>query len=684
MASGTVITPAIGLDQVKMRWREPYVTEGLNKKSAGITPRGCYRGFRLAYNGAPMLVSVLSDPVKGDHIVQYETDTGAATRYGLRVELTAGDFTIDLDNVAWYGLTVYVAIYAEYTTLATTAANIRVYTEAEYNGAVEKDELVILGKVNVPGVISIIPDADITGNERTLPWANQSSDARPWLPLLANPSFEQGGIWDGVQGDVVPDWLLNPMGSGGNMQWNVVNTDASVGANCLEVEANTTSSSGVYAASIFALSVLPAQRIRWKFSYKIVAAASTGSLTFNFVFNTGEPGGPSTVVVVSTVDLTAAPGSWVELEGVVEVPTGTYVLNEVYFDCAPIQYSGTGIGFRLDGVQCWVERDEMQAAPLDAKRIAEVRVGKLILHEAATLNPANSWEVVGSYAGVTLQRTDHDVTATQPELNLPGNLIYARAAGFSQALPAIYRPNCTVGGFTTFDTQVYMAGNLYSWRRYYGAIEEVVDSLNAANTYASTNYVADDAAQDALKWWWASSGLRLVGAQQPHGATIAWAETIQLRFLTSGGGGPTGRQGALHLDDEPLTGSIPDWDASRFYAKIGGLYTRNTCKMWAKLRDNGGGVGIPSVHSGFNVDLLGTAPVIAGGAIRVYPQDAFASGFVLSAVSNCLSTAYYSTAQPDPAGLYVDVFITNPTTGLVVAMGNLTEDVDVHVYGVLA
>ena len=421
MAGGTLIQ-AFASDEVKMRWREPYVTEGLNKKLAGVVPRGIYRGFRLVPNAGAMLVTVQADPTKGDHVAVYETDTGVTTRYSMRVEITAGNFDLNLNQAGWLGNTVYIAIYAEYTTLATTAANIRVYTEAEYLGAVEKDELVILGKVNVPDSVIVIPDADITGDARTLPWANESEGARPWLPLLTNPSFEQGGLVTGVQGDTVPEWFLDPEGSSTHMQWSVVNTDAAVGAHCLEMEALTTSASDIYAANILALAVLPTQRIRWKFSYKIVASASTGSMTFNFLFDATEPASASTLVVAATVDLTAAPGSWVELEGIIEVPTGRYILYQTYFDCDPIQYAAAGIGFRLDGVQCWVERDETQAPPIDSRRAAQVHAGKLILREDGSLDPTDGAELVGLSNGAIFQRTDHVNTATQPKLFLNGQL----------------------------------------------------------------------------------------------------------------------------------------------------------------------------------------------------------------------------------------------------------------------
>jgi len=103
------------------------------------------------------------------------------------------------------------------------------------------------------------------------------------------------------------------------------------------------------------------------------------------------------------------------------------------------------------------------------------------------------------------------------------------------------------------------------------------------------------------------------------------------------------------------------------------------CKMWAKVRSDGANPATVTVLSGFNVTLT---PVIAGGAIRVYPQDAFLDGLNMSAVANALTVGRYACAQPANTGQYVDVFAVNPTTGVLVDLDDNAEDIDVHVYGV--
>jgi len=535
MASGTSMLP-FASGAIKMRWREPYVTEGLNKKLAGVVPRGVYRGFRLAYNGAPMLVSVLADPDKGDHIAVYETDTAVADRYSMRIEQTAGDFTIDLDNAAWYGLTVYIAIYAEYSTLAVTAADIRVYTEAEYNGAVEKDELIILGTVNLPGAPAIIGVAEITGSYRTLPWSNQSSDVVPWLPLLTNPSFEQGGSVTGVQGDVVPGWVMDPEGSSTPMQWSVVwSSSAYDGRNYLELEALSTSAYGISASSVFALDVLPAQRIRWKFAYKIVASASIGSLLFKLKFDIGEPGGFPTNVVAATVDLTAAPGGWVELEGILEVPANDYVLHEVYFDCSPAQYSSAGVGFQLDAVQCWVERSELQASPIDAMRVVPVHAGKLILRKDGSLNITESHELLGETGGASFQRTDQVVTAAQPTLRVKGQLDIGENlldTAVRAALPRVTEKFSDTYAYTAL-SQVNSNGavgnNVLDYVSSGGAVSSVVGAQWDGTQWASN-------AAELASFRVDQTENRMIWSSYTSMGSAVWADGAWLEFLRVGYG----------------------------------------------------------------------------------------------------------------------------------------------------
>jgi len=424
MASGTPMV-TFANDQMKMRWREPYVTEGLNKKMAGVVPRGVYRGFRLASNGAPMLLDVLADPDKNDHVAVYETDTAVTERYSLRVELTAGDFTVDL--TAWPSQTVYICLYAEYSTLATTAASLRVYTVAEYNGAVEKDELVILGMVNVPALGNPIPDADVTWDSRTFPWDNVSDGAKAWQPVLANPSFEEGPAVTGPTGEAVPHWQFTPSGAGGFLAWEIEDTASSSGNKCLQLSSVTTNAALIECRTRMLLNVLPGQKIRWKFKYEIVQAASTGLLDLRLAFADDEPGGVFSTVVATQVDMTAAPGGWVEVSGVTEVPAGVYLLYQVSLYSATVQYAvAPADSFRVDELQVWVERAEFDLPSREDARATTLSATNLLLRDWSDwLDPATRWSLLGESGGAVFGRQDQRTAdpATLPVFRAQGGFL---------------------------------------------------------------------------------------------------------------------------------------------------------------------------------------------------------------------------------------------------------------------
>src|SRR4030067_453836 len=100
-------------DEVTVRYKEPYITRGLNAKSVGNTAAGIYRGFRLALNGASLTVTIEADATTQDHVAVYETDTG----FSLTLRKAGGDFSVNLSTFANAppATTVVLALYASYT-----------------------------------------------------------------------------------------------------------------------------------------------------------------------------------------------------------------------------------------------------------------------------------------------------------------------------------------------------------------------------------------------------------------------------------------------------------------------------------------------------------------------------------------------------------------------------------------
>lgn len=167
---------------VKMRWKEDYVTAGLNKKMVGAVPGGLVRGGRMSPGGG-QTVNVEPDPEYGDIVAAY-TDEANAYQTTMRL---VGTQNLDLSSLT--GQTVYVTLFVDYTQGSETTAEWRAYTQAELNAASEKDSLVILGKVTVNSPITA---SDIEYAERTEQWIRRSVDQIPWIPIIRNGGFEQG------------------------------------------------------------------------------------------------------------------------------------------------------------------------------------------------------------------------------------------------------------------------------------------------------------------------------------------------------------------------------------------------------------------------------------------------------------------------------------------------------------
>ena len=173
--------------ETAMRFREPYTTDGLNRKFFGVVPPGVYRGFRLEVDAGlgDRTVNVAADPETNDHLAVVATSTG----YGLTLRKTGGDFLIDLSSYS--STTVIIALYSSYAVGATTSSVIRVFTQAEFTAlsSAARDEIVAIGTVVVP-VSGTIAATSISGANRDMTWMRTSPEADAWTPMVLNPDFE--------------------------------------------------------------------------------------------------------------------------------------------------------------------------------------------------------------------------------------------------------------------------------------------------------------------------------------------------------------------------------------------------------------------------------------------------------------------------------------------------------------
>lgn len=230
----------VGAASASMRWNEPYVSDGLNKKLMGLVGgTGVVRGGRLVSTGIGLNVSIEADPSEEDSVYSYINVDGR--------QLTvrqAGSVSLNLAPFA--GLTVYIALYVEYAIGAATVVEWRAYTEAELFGGAPVAEaafVVVLGQVVVPGA-GPIPDANVTPTKRRAAWEALGRDAVRWEQIVLNPGFEVGPAGATVTNGDIPHWTPETLSLAGSaIAVADVSGEAHTGARFLEID--STAAAGV-------------------------------------------------------------------------------------------------------------------------------------------------------------------------------------------------------------------------------------------------------------------------------------------------------------------------------------------------------------------------------------------------------------------------------------------------------
>lgn len=379
-------------DETVMRFRQPFTTEGLNKKLAVATPPGIYRGFRLGADQTALLdrvAEIRADPDSSDHVAVYQTATG----FSLTIRRTGGAFSVDLS--AYTSQRVFVTIFASYALGATTSAVLRTYTVTEFDAAAEKDELIVLGAVDVPAASSPVAAGAVDGEARTEPWFERAPGIR-FEQILANGNFSMGEA--GVSGRdstlrgayIIPHWFYRKAQNGAFTdvaEFRVTAADAKFAFKSLEFNLILADSftgtspfieQRLFVEYPFALSDFdgtgePLQGIRGEFWLKRVQAADAGSLSpgLQAKSDTSDFSGSGTGVNIefvdgvrqaagtSSVSLAATDGDWIKVEFFVAPTTfsaTSTILRGLSFNVDSGDYTSGAVGaaFRIDGVKLWV------------------------------------------------------------------------------------------------------------------------------------------------------------------------------------------------------------------------------------------------------------------------------------------------------------------------------------------
>lgn len=161
----------------RIRYREPYLSDALNKKYQSIVAPGIYEGFTPETSGVQ---SIVLQPGDIGHAAVVQSDLDNTVQ--VSVHLTGAQL-LDLSSEA--GNTVILTLEANYIYPEATTAYIKMYQD----GDPLPTNAVVICKVAVPLAAIAIPAASIALTGRTLPWDTRQRDAIPFVSLVKNDNF---------------------------------------------------------------------------------------------------------------------------------------------------------------------------------------------------------------------------------------------------------------------------------------------------------------------------------------------------------------------------------------------------------------------------------------------------------------------------------------------------------------
>ncbi len=456
-------------DELTMRFKQPFLTQGLNEKMAVNTPPGCYRGFRLGPNGSNNTITVIADTGNTDHVAVYQTTEGRS----ITLRKTGGDISINLSFLVDGAVekTWVIAIFAQYTIGSVSAAEIRAYEldpVDEFTIAAEVDELVVLGEVVIPAAsASPLPAANITLNKRTYAWKKQAPEAVDWYPIIRNGGFEFS--WDDSLGDFIHSsayWRREQISGDG--QWETDQSDPRTGNKALAWEHSTTSSSAT-ATQMVNLPVEAGQALRYKFFKKTLKTSTGGTASLEFDWRNTVGG--AVAATSFNIDLSGVDGSYVEVEGTVLVPAGVGYLRSVLFRNLAVDFGSAGVAYLIDDVNVWIE-GQGERHLYGEQRIGTLESTGLVLHR-----PDDPTDFLSASGAVI----EYDINEGMISQSVGAVKIVSPLADQSAAIPspAIIQVASTQGGDEyTLIKETQVSGEKQH-REYVSPTGEFVRSINA-------------------------------------------------------------------------------------------------------------------------------------------------------------------------------------------------------------
>jgi hypothetical protein len=180
---------ALNKEHIKVRWKEPYVSHGLNRSKFGVEPRGIFSGFNIVpvgyrsyqVNGTIDPLPFHGDPnsynkgayaaVSGYSIALFEDTLGHNTTISIPPNSVSGTFDFDFSGME--NQQKILALDVDYFLSNETSAQILAVDAAEM---ISNPDYLVIGVINVPdtGVSASVSDIDFNDvtYPRTMPFAD--------------------------------------------------------------------------------------------------------------------------------------------------------------------------------------------------------------------------------------------------------------------------------------------------------------------------------------------------------------------------------------------------------------------------------------------------------------------------------------------------------------------------------
>jgi hypothetical protein len=192
---GTAIT--IPKEQVKIRWREPYVSAGLNQKFSGVMRPGIYRGFEAQASGTPNnYINFVVDSGTSDSVAVVEDDVNG---YSTTVRYTT-NLQVDLSSQFAAGATLYGVIEVDYQVGPDTTGEIKVVDTLTGLGAyIQICKIIIPAAASavLPAYISFVGLTDVNSVDTDRPWVDSTNHGYSYPELFDRaPTQDQKDAMD--------------------------------------------------------------------------------------------------------------------------------------------------------------------------------------------------------------------------------------------------------------------------------------------------------------------------------------------------------------------------------------------------------------------------------------------------------------------------------------------------------